>query len=107
MGLDHKPSHREMCSVLISDFYGHLLSERDIALGEFSLLFNRFIFYFKLCNFTAFENLLKNIDDTILDQPAAPELMGNFIARCVADDCLPPKFLTSQMKLENISQHAK
>ncbi|XP_077289623.1 programmed cell death 4 [Arctopsyche grandis] len=87
MGLDHKPSHREMCSILISDFYGHLFSERDIAY--------------------AFENLLKNLDDMVLDQPAAAELLGNFIARCVADDCLPPKFLTSQQQAENISQYAK
>lgn len=43
----------------------------------------------------------------VLDQPAAAELLGNFIARCVADDCLPPKFLTSQQQAENISQYAK
>jgi len=23
------------------------------------------------------------------------QLLGQFIARCVADDCLPPKFITS------------
>lgn len=35
MALDHKPSHRELTSVLISDMYGRIVSERDIARGEF------------------------------------------------------------------------
>jgi hypothetical protein len=36
VALDHKPSHREMTSILISDLYGHVLKQRDIALGEYS-----------------------------------------------------------------------
>lgn len=55
----------------------------------------------------AFENLLSNIDDMLLDQPAVVEIMGNFIARSVADDCIPPKFIQSQMQAENISVNAK
>uniref|UniRef100_A0A6M2DD33 Programmed cell death protein 4 n=1 Tax=Xenopsylla cheopis TaxID=163159 RepID=A0A6M2DD33_XENCH len=75
LAMDHKPSHREMTSVLISDLYGVIISEKDIA--------------------NAFEELLKNLPDLILDTPEAPTLLGNFIARAVADDCLPPKFITT------------
>lgn len=35
IAMDHKPSHREMTSVLISDLYGHVVSQRDIAKGKF------------------------------------------------------------------------
>lgn len=33
MAMDHKPSHREMTSMLISDMYAHVVSESDIAKG--------------------------------------------------------------------------
>ncbi|XP_049857865.1 programmed cell death protein 4 [Schistocerca gregaria] len=75
IAMDHKPSHREMTSVLISDFYGRVVSQKDIAL--------------------AFDLLLKNLPDLILDTPDAATVLGNFIARAVADDCLPPKFVMS------------
>jgi programmed cell death protein 4 len=42
---------------------------------------------------TAFEGLLKNLPDLVLDTPDAATVLGNFIARAVADDCLPPKFV--------------
>lgn len=38
IALDHKPSHREMTSVLISDLYGRMLSTRDVAKGNCSVL---------------------------------------------------------------------
>lgn len=75
MAMDHKPSHREMTSMLISDMYAHVVSESDIA--------------------KAFEQLLRNLPDLILDTPDAPMVLGNFIARAVADDCLPPKFVNT------------
>ncbi|CAH0553659.1 unnamed protein product [Brassicogethes aeneus] len=75
IALDHKPSHREMTSVLISDLFGHVITEYDIT--------------------KAFENLLSNLNDLILDVPDAPTVLGNFIARAVADDCIPPKFITA------------
>merc|ERR1712209_150146 len=31
----------------------------------------------------------------ILDTPDAVTILGNFMARCIADDCIPPKFLQS------------
>lgn len=73
MAMDHKPSHREMSSVLISDLFGHCITESDIT--------------------KAFENLLANLSDLILDLPDAPTVLGNFIARAIADDCIPPKFI--------------
>ncbi|PNF31523.1 Programmed cell death protein 4 [Cryptotermes secundus] len=71
--MDHKPSHREMTSVLISDLYGRIVTQKDIG--------------------RAFEVLLKNLPDLVLDTPDAATVLGNFIARAVADDCLPPKFV--------------
>jgi len=42
-----------------------------------------------LCrHFAGFEILLGNLGETILDVPDAPTILGNFIARAVADDCL-------------------
>lgn len=79
ISMDHKPSHREMTSVLISDLFGHVINEIDIT--------------------KAFESLLFNLPDLILDIPDAPTIVGNFIARAIADDCIPPKFLiTAKVK---------
>lgn len=33
IAMDHKPSHREMTSVLISDLYGRIVTQKDIARG--------------------------------------------------------------------------
>lgn len=60
--------------MLISDFFGHVITESDIT--------------------KAFESLLANLNDLILDIPDAATVLGNFIARAIADDCVPPKFLT-------------
>lgn len=73
IAMDHKPSHREMASVLVSDLFGHVINEIDIS--------------------RAFETLLGNLSDLILDIPDAPTILGKFIARAIADDCIPPKFL--------------
>lgn len=73
MAFEHKNSHREMTSVLISDLYGRCLIGSDYEHG--------------------FDMLLNNLPDLILDTPEAPHLLGNFIARAVADDCLMPKYV--------------
>lgn len=73
MALEHKNSHREMTSVLISDLYGRCLIGSDYEHG--------------------FDMLLNNLPDLVLDTPDAPHLLGNFIARAVADDCLMPKYV--------------
>ena len=38
---------------------------------------------------------MKNLDDLVLDTPDAPTILGNFMARAIADDCIPPKFILS------------
>lgn len=73
MAMEHKNSHREMTSVLISDLYGKCLTARDFEKG--------------------FDLLLAQLPDLILDTPDAPHVLGNFLARAVADDCLPPKYV--------------
>lgn len=73
MALEHKNSHREMTSVLLSDLYGRCLISSDYEHG--------------------FDLLLNNLPDLILDTPDAPHFLGNFIARAVADDCMPPKYV--------------
>lgn len=56
--------------------------------------------------FLAFESLLTNLPDLILDTPDAATILGNFIARAVADDCLPPKFVQG-LRDNAICEHAK
>ena len=45
--------------------------------------------------FSAFDYLLRQLPDLVLDTPDACEALGNFLARAIADDCIPPKFLHS------------
>jgi len=73
VALDRKATVRELSSVLISDMYGSLLSQDDIS--------------------RSFSGLLSDLPDLTIDAPEAPENVGKFIARAVADDCLPPKFV--------------
>lgn len=73
MAFDHKMSHREMTSVLLSDLYGRCLIGSDYEHG--------------------FDMLLNNLPDLVLDIPDAPHWLGNFLARAVADDCLMPKYV--------------
>lgn len=75
LAMDHKPSHREMTSRLLSELYLKVVSQRDIG--------------------KAFDYLLRQLADLILDTPDAPVVLGNFMARAIADDCIPPKFLKS------------
>lgn len=75
LGMDRHNAQREMISRLISDLYDSTLSSADIA--------------------KSLHELLAALDDLVIDIPDAHNLLGQFIARCVADDCLPPKFITS------------
>lgn len=52
LAMERKPSHREMTSVLLSDMYGQVLLQEDIAVG--------------------FDRLLENLPDLVLDTPDAP-----------------------------------
>lgn len=85
--MDHKPSHREMTSVLISQLVMEgVISSEDIAKG--------------------FEILLSNLPDLILDAPDAPTILGNFIARAVADDCASLTLVRSWKEMAP-NEHAK
>ncbi|XP_055376372.1 programmed cell death protein 4 [Condylostylus longicornis] len=86
ISLDHKDSQREMTSLLISDLYGRVITGKDIVKG--------------------FEILLENLPDLTLDTPEAPTMLGNFLARAVADDCIPPKFVTKPDDIEILNEHA-
>lgn len=79
LALEKKSSHRELASVLISDLFGKLLSSSDIQQGM--------------------DVLLSQLDDLELDTPDASNVLGNFIARAVADDCLPPKYVANAKEL--------
>ena len=48
-----------------------------------------------------FDLLLSQLDDLRLDTPDAPEVLGNFMARCVADDCLPPAYVNNHSESTN------
>lgn len=73
LALDRKASHRELTSILISDLYSRVLSAKDIQAG--------------------FDNLLNSLSDLVIDSPESPKIVGMFLARSVADDCLPPKYI--------------
>lgn len=75
--LDKKDSQRELASILISELVNSkIVGSEDVA--------------------NAFEKLLDDIDDLILDTPSVVSLLAKFIARSVADDILPPSFVTRQ-----------
>lgn len=50
--------------------------------------------------------MLTNLPDLILDIPEAPIWLGNFIARAVADDCVPPKYVTSPDNVVQLNEYA-
>lgn len=75
LALERKSSHRELASILISDLFGKLMTSEHIQRG--------------------FDILLSQLDDLELDTPDASTVLGNFIARAVADDCIPPKYVTN------------
>lgn len=79
LAMDRKSSHRESASLLISDLFDKLLTSEDIEHG--------------------FDTLLRQLDDLELDTPNASVVLGNFIARAVADDCLPPRYVTSTKEI--------
>ncbi|XP_034044230.1 programmed cell death protein 4a [Thalassophryne amazonica] len=73
LSLEGKASHRELTSRLLSDLSGKMLSQSDMA--------------------RAFDKILKELPDLILDTPEAPQMLGQFIARAIADHALPMSFL--------------
>ncbi|XP_060692700.1 programmed cell death protein 4-like isoform X1 [Hemiscyllium ocellatum] len=75
MALEGKASHRELISRLLADLTGKRMSVEDVA--------------------SAFDQLLGDLPDLVLDTPEAPQMLGQFIARAMADHVLPTGFLDS------------
>lgn len=73
LALEGKASHRELTSRLLSDLSGKMLSQGDMA--------------------RAFDKMLRELPDLLLDTPEAPQMLGQFIARAIADHILPMSFL--------------
>ncbi|KAM8842991.1 programmed cell death protein 4a isoform 1-T1 [Synchiropus picturatus] len=73
LSLEGKASHRELTSRLLSDLAVKVLSQNDMR--------------------RAFDKMLKELPDLILDTPEAPQMLGQFIARAIADHVLPMSFL--------------
>ncbi|KAJ8262231.1 hypothetical protein GJAV_G00164090 [Gymnothorax javanicus] len=73
LSFEGKASHRELTSRLLSDMVGKVLTETEMA--------------------RAFDKMLKDLPDLILDTPEAAQMLGRFIARAIADHVLPMGFL--------------
>ncbi|VDM17548.1 unnamed protein product [Hydatigera taeniaeformis] len=73
LALQHKMGHCELTSELLSAMCGKVISMSGMQQG--------------------FQLLLDDMPDIVIDVPKAPEYVGRFIARAVADDILPPKFV--------------
>lgn len=75
MAMDKKAPQREMTSRLLSDLYGcGVLKEEEVELG--------------------FQVLMNTLSDLTLDTPDAPVILGQFMARAIADDILTPSFVS-------------
>lgn len=77
--MEKKGAQRELASLLLSDLYG----ERIIFLEELEL---------------GFQALLNSLTELKLDTPDATQVLGQFMARCVADDCLKPGFIKEHLE---------
>uniref|UniRef100_A0A8C2HD48 Programmed cell death protein 4 n=1 Tax=Cyprinus carpio TaxID=7962 RepID=A0A8C2HD48_CYPCA len=73
LALEAKASHRELTSRLLSELCGCVLTAGDVE--------------------ASFHKLLKELPDLVLDTPGAPQMLGQFIARAVADNILPKSFI--------------
>jgi len=79
LAFEKKGAQRELASVLLSDLYGErVIFEQDLELG--------------------FQALLNAIDELKLDTPDAAQVLGQFMARCIADDCLNPSYIREHLE---------
>lgn len=73
IALEHNNTCKELMSRLLRDLTAELFAERDFVRG--------------------FDQCLSNIDDLTLDNPDAPEAIGTFIARSIADKVVTKSYL--------------
>ena len=75
LGLERGNQERELVSRLLSELHEDWLPASDVSRG--------------------FEALLARVDDLALDNPRAVEHLAAFMTRAVADEVLPPAWVTS------------
>ncbi|KAM7540720.1 hypothetical protein Aperf_G00000024130 [Anoplocephala perfoliata] len=82
LALQHKVGHCELTSELLSEMCGKVISMSGMQQG--------------------FRLLLDDMPDIVIDVPKAPDYIGRFIARAVADDILPPKFVQQYREINSV-----
>jgi len=86
LAMEKKGAQRELTSVLLSNLYGDkVLSASDFEFG--------------------YQSLMNSLADLKLDTPDAAVVLGQFMARSVADDCLRPCYIKEH--LERASEEAR
>jgi len=79
LAMEKKGAQRELTSTLLSALYGErVISEQDFELG--------------------YQALMNALPDLKLDTPDAPVILGQFMARSVADDCLRPCYIKEHLE---------
>lgn len=79
LAMEKKGAQRELTSALLSDLYGErLVNEQDFELG--------------------YQALMNSLPDLRLDTPDASVVLGQFMARSVADDCLRPCYIKEHLE---------
>uniref|UniRef100_A0A8C9RDW2 Programmed cell death protein 4 n=1 Tax=Scleropages formosus TaxID=113540 RepID=A0A8C9RDW2_SCLFO len=86
LALEAKASQRELTSHLLTELCGRVLTLADVE--------------------EAFDQLLKELPDLVLDTPGAPQLVGQFIARAVGDQILSKSYIDSYKGKVNC-EHAR
>lgn len=79
LAMEKKGAQRELTSALLSDLYGErVVTEQDFELG--------------------YQALMNALPDLKLDTPDASVVLGQFMARSVADDCLRPCYIKEHLE---------
>ncbi|XP_076841171.1 programmed cell death protein 4b [Brachyhypopomus gauderio] len=73
LAMEARASHRELTSRLLVHLCGRVLACSEVE--------------------SAFHKVLRELPELVLDTPTAPQLVGQFIARAVADQILPANFV--------------
>lgn len=81
IALEHNNTCKELMSRLLRDLKLEMFDENEFVDG--------------------FDLLMKNIDDIVLDNPDAPEKIGIFVARAIADKVLPKSYLDRNCEINN------
>lgn len=78
LAMGKKERERELVSIILSQMRGRgILSIEQVGKG--------------------FERMFEIVDDIVLDVPHARKYIAQFLARCVADEVLPPAFLSDPL----------